>query len=523
MGEHLLRIVVLLVLLISVNCFSNIINIPEDYSTIQSGIDASNELDTVLVQPGIYLENINYEGKNITVTSLFSTTQDTAYISATIIDGDSSGSVASFESGENSTAVLSGFTLTNGFNYYGGGIYCSDSSSPCLNDLKIISNSADYGAGVYCRRNSIPSLNNIEIIENFADDYGGGIYCRIWSNISVKNVIISNNYANRNGGGIYSWASIMDLENVVISSNYANYPGGGIFCYYYSDMNIKNVIIANNTTSQNGGGMLIGHESYPTLYNVLIKGNSAEYDGGGIYCTEASPNLINVTLVNNTAGSCGGIYYNGETYSKLVNCILWDNGIPSIYTEMGVTVNVDYSNIEGGYNGEGNIETDPLFADTLYHLSADSPCIDAGTQDTTDLNLPLVDLDGNYRIWDGDGDDIAIIDMGSYEFGSPIVNSDLVSILFKEEYLLYNYPNPFNPTTTIDFSIPNDSEINLSIYNLKGQIVKTLANEQLERGNHSVVWHGIDKYGKAVSSGVYFYKLKVNGKNEAAKKCLLLK
>ena len=86
-----------------------------------------------------------------------------------------------------------------------------------------------------------------------------------------------------------------------------------------------------------------------------------------------------------------------------------------------------------------------------------------------------------------------------------------------------NYPNPFNPTTTIDFSIPKTSEINLSIYNLKGQKVKTLANEQLERGNHSVVWQGKDKYGKAVGSGVYFYRLRVNGKNEAVKKCLMLK
>ena len=88
---------------------------------------------------------------------------------------------------------------------------------------------------------------------------------------------------------------------------------------------------------------------------------------------------------------------------------------------------------------------------------------------------------------------------------------------------LSNFPNPFNPTTTIDFSIPNDSKVNLSIYNLKGQKVKTLANEQLERGNHSVVWQGKDKYGKAVGSGVYFYRLRVNGKNEAVKKCLMLK
>jgi len=86
-----------------------------------------------------------------------------------------------------------------------------------------------------------------------------------------------------------------------------------------------------------------------------------------------------------------------------------------------------------------------------------------------------------------------------------------------------NYPNPFNPTTTIEFSIQNDSKINLSIYNIKGQKVKTLANNEFTKGNHAVIWNGDDKYGKPVSSGIYYYKLNVNEKDEAVKKCLLLK
>jgi hypothetical protein len=89
--------------------------------------------------------------------------------------------------------------------------------------------------------------------------------------------------------------------------------------------------------------------------------------------------------------------------------------------------------------------------------------------------------------------------------------------------LFNNYPNPFNPTTTISFSIPKESKIELSVFNIKGQKVKTLANTEFDRGNHSVVWNGKDKLNKAVSSGVYFYKLDVNGKTEAVKKCLLLK
>ena len=74
----------------------------------------------------------------------------------------------------------------------------------------------------------------------------------------------------------------------------------------------------------------------------------------------------------------------------------------------------------------------------------------------------------------------------------------------------------------IKFSISDDSKTTLSVYNIKGQLVRTLIDEKLERGNHDVIWFGKDNNDKSVSSGVYFYKLKVN-KIEAVKKCLLLK
>ena len=86
-----------------------------------------------------------------------------------------------------------------------------------------------------------------------------------------------------------------------------------------------------------------------------------------------------------------------------------------------------------------------------------------------------------------------------------------------------NFPNPFNPSTTISFSLPIESRIDLIIYNIKGQQVKTIVNDIFEKGNHSVTWNGIDESGKLVSSGVYFYKLSVDGKSKSVKKCLLLK
>ncbi|MDA3814597.1 MAG: T9SS type A sorting domain-containing protein [Candidatus Cloacimonetes bacterium] len=88
---------------------------------------------------------------------------------------------------------------------------------------------------------------------------------------------------------------------------------------------------------------------------------------------------------------------------------------------------------------------------------------------------------------------------------------------------LNNYPNPFNPTTTISFSVTQTSSfVTLSVYNIKGQKIKTLISDQLSAGQHSVVWDGRDSNNKQVSSGIYFYKFS-NEKKSLHKKMLLMK
>jgi hypothetical protein len=104
-----------------------------------------------------------------------------------------------------------------------------------------------------------------------------------------------------------------------------------------------------------------------------------------------------------------------------------------------------------------------------------------------------------------------------------ITDGGIYSPEISKSILHKNYPNPFNPTTTISFSIPEQSKIQIMIYNIKGQKVKTVTNESFDKGNHFVVWNGVDDSGKSVSSGVYFYNLNVNGKSNSIKRCLLLK
>ena len=113
--------------------------------------------------------------------------------------------------------------------------------------------------------------------------------------------------------------------------------------------------------------------------------------------------------------------------------------------------------------------------------------------------------------------------MGFYEYGAPpVVGIEDPIIEMIDEIYLSNYPNPFNPETTISYQLPEDSEVELIIYNIKGQLVKTLVNELLPAGEHSAIWNGRDTNDKRVGSGIYFYKLEA-GDYHKVKKMILLK
>ena len=142
------------------------------------------------------------------------------------------------------------------------------------------------------------------------------------------------------------------------------------------------------------------------------------------------------------------------------------------------------------------------YDDIAYDLVEDSEGEFIVTGYTDSYPLP-----GNYSAF--------LLKLGYETNTDNIINSSYFSAI--------NYPNPCNPTTTIEFSIPNSSKVELMIYNIKGQKVKTIINDLYEKGNHSITWNGDDDSGIAVIPGVYLYKLNIDGKTEAVKKCLLLK
>ena len=105
-----------------------------------------------------------------------------------------------------------------------------------------------------------------------------------------------------------------------------------------------------------------------------------------------------------------------------------------------------------------------------------------------------------------------------YGTGQPVANDDPVAVLVTS--LKGCYPNPFNPTTTISFSIKEKAPVELVIYNILGQKVRTLVNQSLEPGEHSIVWNGTDNKGRSVASGIYFYRMKAGNYSETKKMVL---
>ncbi|MCK4339139.1 MAG: T9SS type A sorting domain-containing protein [Candidatus Cloacimonetes bacterium] len=359
----------------------------------------------------------------------------------------------------------------------------------------------------------------------YCEQSGRGFYFHNYESSSsiVNGFTIKKGIANR-GGAIYCrWFSSPTISNMILTqnSNTAGYlnGGAGIYCSHYSVPNVINVIIYNNIAAGDGGGIFCDYAS-PKIVNSFIIGNNATDDGGAIYCNfHSSPKIINCTISGNSASSYGGgIYCQTNSNPTVINCILWNNSPDAIHIQ-GSNPTVTYSDILGGWTGEGNIDEDPFFADTTngdYHLTENSPCIDAGNPDTTGLNLPPFDLDGNPRIYND------IIDMGCYEwqgFGIDDLYSPSTSIV-----LYQNYPNPFSSSTTISFfntkNTKNTKNIEIKIYNVKGQLVKQLS---IFNCKSSIDWDGKDENGKLLSNGIYFYRFTIDDKIIDTKKCVILR
>jgi hypothetical protein len=534
-----------------VTASATIIDVPADYPTIQQGIDASVGGDTVLVQPGTYVENINFNGRNIVLGSLFLTTGDQSYISQTVIDGDSAGTVVSFISGEDTSACITGFTITNGYtDDNGGGILCMNYSNPTIRYNNIEDNISNISGAGICSWQSSPRILKNTIfnnrIYNVNQGDGGGIKM-YESNSLIKGNTISNNYCYCAAGGISCFSSNPTLLDNVISDNTSRGAGAGFLCHqsqpvivgnqftgnvsstdeggavgsYNSSMIFERNYVAYNISGFRGGGILNKYsDSY--IRNNIFAYNQCAGEGAAIFCSRtwswSNPTIINNVIYGNQAGVNGGAIKIIYADPIIYNTIMWNNAPDEINRDDLSNPVVTYSNIQGGWQGEGNIDTDPLFRNVTvddFHLMStacgdpyDSPCIDTGNPIFRDSLLDCAWGLGDLRS-----------DMGAYGGGDSVAVGiiDNSSFLPDEIILLQNYPNPFNAETKIGFSIVKSNRVKLAVYDLLGREVQTLIDEYKQAGIHTAILNAA-----GLSSGVYFYILRA-GEAVQAKPMVLLK
>jgi predicted outer membrane repeat protein len=219
----------------------------------------------------------------------------------------------------------------------------------------------------------------------------------------MKDSTISNNTADVHGGAIYNENSDPEISNCTFTNNSA-VSGGGMYNRAYDDYAnplLTNCRFISNSAEQEGGAMHNDY-SFPTLINCTLSGNSAER-GGGIYSRYGSiVTLTNCTFAANLATNGKALAfhshdpehpYSSELY--LTNCILWDGG-DEIWNNDGSTITVTYSDVEAGWPGPGNIDTDPCFADPEsgdYHLKSQADRWDPPTADwiQDDVTSPCID------------------------------------------------------------------------------------------------------------------------------------
>ena len=329
------------------------------------------------------------------------------------------------------TLNITGNTISTntatGSQYYGGGIYCYQSSStltnnigirsntingnqaldgggialvhssPTISDNYVSQNTAHWGGGLYGFSGTGIILNNTFdnnhaiTIRPGVNSGGGGILCDEGYCPEIRGNLFSSNTAMDYGGGLEVYKAAAVIQENVFSGNQAQF-GGGITVQDAGGKIERNYIEANQATTQSGGGLFISNTVLFSLRNNLIIGNSAAGYGGGISVfNKGLPEIINNTVVGNTAGIWGGGIHSYGNAFTITNNIIATNSDYGVFAENS-SLSGDYNDVYGNGQEESygmtegidSISLAPLFSNTrTYRLNANSPCANAGNPEAS--------------------------------------------------------------------------------------------------------------------------------------------
>ncbi|MHC4642200.1 MAG: right-handed parallel beta-helix repeat-containing protein [Planctomycetota bacterium] len=481
--------------------------------SIQARIDDPNVMDgdIIIVNPGTYIENINFMGKNITLRS--TNPNDPNLAAATIIDGNNNGSVVTFNHGEDANCVLNGFTITNGTAEHGGGIYCSGPAAPpppppplyptglagvqsipgvlskpnfptpTIRNCIISNNSADAGGGMCNDWASSPTLTNCTFSGNWAYP-GGGMENRNESNPTLTNCTFIGNSALYEGGGINNSKSTPTLTNCMFSENSAD-NGGGMYNNWSSTATLINCTFNGNSAYYEGGGVCNFGDSNTILTNCTFAGNSSVRAGGGMYNNNSNLTLTNCTFNKNSADNGGGMC-NDQSSPTLANCNFTDNsatGIGVIYPETP-----DY-----GGGGMYNYLSSPNLTNCVFNENSADYGNGGGICNVySNSNLTNCAFNGNSADYGGGlYSDQSVLTLTSCTF----TDNSVIGIMFPRQYPgygggMYNYQSSLNLTNCVFNENLADYGDGGGIYNINSELIIT----HCKFSENSASWDGGGMY-----------------------------
>ncbi|MCF7911864.1 MAG: T9SS type A sorting domain-containing protein [Candidatus Cloacimonetes bacterium] len=336
-----------------------------------------------------------------------------------------------------------------------------------------------------------------------------------WTGIHIKdsmeeNIIAWCEVTGATASAIYIENSDCTIMDNLIHHNSGSALGAAIELLDVMDIEIAGNLIANNTSSGLTGGISMTN-CFPSIHNNVVVNNTAGTAGAFSIKQNSAPVIVNNTIANNVGVNGAFLLFNSQP--TLVNCIVQSEG--NVFAAIASTPTVMYSCLSGGYTGEGNIDVDPMFIapsegygsefdgmTANWQLLAGSECIDAG-----DPNVIYNDLDDTRN------------DMGAFGWnGFPdygLTDTDPETIV-PAPLEIIAYPNPFNPSTNLSFNLSEAANVSLEVYNIKGQMIETLADRHFDAGNHQITWNA-DNF----ASGVYFLKLSSGSENRFQKLILM--